>query len=88
MAGNAEVSRALLQRCRGRQYDAAFERLQRQALKLVRCHSSAIQRVAAALTVRQTLTAAEVRAVIDTRQDRDSRSTMLRNAMSAVVRAR
>jgi hypothetical protein len=48
-------------------YDAAFERLQRKALELVRCHSSDIQRVAAALTARQTLTAAEVRALIDPR---------------------
>ena len=48
-------------------YDAAFERLQQKALQLVRRHSSAIQRVAAALTARQTLAAAELRALIDTR---------------------
>ncbi len=48
-------------------YDAAFERLQREALQLVRRHSSAIQRVAAALTARQTLAAADLRALIDTR---------------------
>ena len=43
-------------------YDAAFERLQREALQLVRRHASAIQRVAAALIAHpdQTLTGADV----------------------------
>ena len=49
-------------------YDAALIRLQRRALKLVRAHRSAIERVTQLLLKRKTLTGEEIQATISTKE--------------------